>query len=121
MWLSFLSLYHIILAQNFVVNGKLQNCHGNVSYVSVPRRGQSFKTGNEDVTALKDALENLNTRKSTSRWILTGVLSQNNSEKSELKPNLSSKLFRERSSGSIRSRINVSKIHDNIVNVIRHS
>ena len=42
---------------------------------------------NEDVRAQKDALENLNTRKSTSRRILTGILSKN----SELKPNLSSK------------------------------
>ena len=39
---------------------------------------------NEDVRAQKDALENLNTRKSTSRRIVTGILSKN----SELKPNL---------------------------------
>ena len=57
---------------------------------------------NEDVRAQKDALENLNTRKSTSRKIPTGILSKN----SELKPNLSSKSSREcRSSRSIRSRI----------------
>ena len=56
----------------------------------------------------KDALENLNTRKSTLRRILTGVLSKN----SELKPNLSSKRLREWSSRSIRSRINISKIQD---------
>ena len=43
---------------------------------------------NEDVRALKEALENLNTLKSTSR-ILTGILSQY-SENSELKPNLNS-------------------------------
>ena len=55
-----------------------------------------------------DALENLNTQKSTSRRILTGILSKN----SELKPNLSSKHLREWSSRSIRSRINVSKIQD---------
>ena len=42
---------------------------------------------NEDVRAQKDALENLNTQKSTSRRILTGILSKN----SEPKPNLSSK------------------------------
>ena len=36
---------------------------------------------NEDVRALKDSLESLNTRKSTSRRILTGILS-NNSENS---------------------------------------
>ena len=37
---------------------------------------------------VKDALENLNTRKSSSRRILTGILSKN-SENSKLKPNLS--------------------------------
>jgi len=31
---------------------------------------------NKDVRAQKDALENLNTRKSTSRRILTGILSK---------------------------------------------
>ena len=46
---------------------------------------------NEDVRAEKDASENLNTRKSTSRRILTGILSKN----SELKPNLRSKRSRE--------------------------
>lgn len=40
---------------------------------------------NEDVRAAKDALENLKTRKSTSKWILTDVLSKN-SETYELKP-----------------------------------
>ena len=44
---------------------------------------------NEDVRAQKDALENLNTQKSTSRRILTGILSEN-FENSELKPNLRS-------------------------------
>ena len=39
---------------------------------------------NEDVRAQKDALEKLNTQKSTSRRILTGILLKN----SELKPNL---------------------------------
>ena len=39
---------------------------------------------------VKDALQNLNTRKSTSRRILTGILSKN-SENSNSKPNLSSK------------------------------
>jgi len=42
---------------------------------------------NEDVRAQKDALENLNTRKSTSSRVLTGILS-NNFENSELKPKL---------------------------------
>ena len=44
---------------------------------------------NEDVMAQKDALENLNTQKSTSRRILTGILSEN-FENSKLKPNLRS-------------------------------
>ena len=52
---------------------------------------------NEDVKALKDALENLNTPKSSLRRILTGVLLKN-SENSELKPTLGSKLMREWSS-----------------------
>ena len=56
----------------------------------------------------KKTQENLNTGQSTSRKILTGILSK----KSELKPNLSSKPSREWSSRSIRSRVNVSKIQD---------
>ena len=58
---------------------KLQNCHGNLAYVSVLRWQQS-----EDIRALKDDLENLNTQKSTSRRILSGMLLKN-SENSELK------------------------------------
>ena len=54
---------------------------------------------NDDVRALKHALENLNTWKSTFRRIPTGTLSRH-SENSELKPNLSSKLFRAWSSPS---------------------
>ena len=53
---------------------------------------------NEDARAQKDALKNLNTRKSTSRRILTGILLKN----FELKPNLSSKRSREGSSRSMR-------------------
>ena len=45
--------------------------------------------GNELLKCSEKALENLNTRKSTSRRILTGILSRN-FENSELKPNLSS-------------------------------
>ena len=45
--------------------------------------------GNEVLKCSEKALENLNTRKSTSRRILTGILSRN-FENSELKPNLSS-------------------------------
>ena len=66
---------------------------------------------NEDVTVLKDALENLNTLKSTSRRILTGILLKN-SENSEFKPNLSSECLREWSSRLIGSRIKTSKILD---------
>ena len=40
---------------------------------------------NEDVRTLKDALENLNTRKSTSRRIRSGF-NKKNSENSELNP-----------------------------------
>ena len=40
---------------------------------------------NEDIKALKDASENLNTQKSTSRTILSGILSKN-FENSKLKP-----------------------------------
>ena len=72
--------------QLFIISHvKLQNCHDNLLYVSVPRWWQSFKNvRNEDFRALKDALENLNTRKSTSRAILSGILSQK-SETHELK------------------------------------
>ena len=52
---------------------------------------------NEDVKALKDAFENLNTPKHSLRMILTGILLKN-SENSELKPTLGSKLMREWSS-----------------------
>ena len=73
---------------------KLQNCHGNIPYTSAPRWRQSFKIlyKNEDIRAFKDALENLDTRKSTPRKILTGILLKN-SENSEVKPNLSCKLL----------------------------
>ena len=46
--------------------------------------------GNEVLKCSEKALENLNTRKSTSRRILTGILSRN-FKNSELKPNLRSK------------------------------
>ena len=38
-------------------------------------RTSQFQDGDEDVRALKDALENLNPRKSTPRKIPTGILS----------------------------------------------
>ena len=47
----------------------------NVRCVSVPRWCQSVM--NEDVGAVKDSLENLNTQKSTSRRTLTGILLKN--------------------------------------------
>ena len=55
---------------------------------------------NEGVTALKDALENLNTRKSTSRRILAGtcILSKNSETCDLLIQNLCAKLFSARSS-----------------------
>ena len=55
--------------QLFIISHvKLQNCHDNLRYVSIPRWWQSFKNvRNEDVR---------NTRKSTSRAILSGTLSQ---------------------------------------------
>ena len=56
---------------------------------------KKFKNG--DVRALKDALEKLNTRKTTSRRILTSILLRH-SENSALKPHLSSKLLRAYSS-----------------------
>ena len=49
---------------------------------------------NEDARTLKDALENLNTGKSTSGRVLTGILPKN----SELEPNLSCKVLRSWSS-----------------------
>ena len=54
---------------------------------------------NEDVRAFKDALENLNTQKITSRRILTGILFKN-SENSELLDRRD------------KTPINMSKIHD---------
>ena len=59
-----------------------------------------LKCMNEGVTALKDALENLNTRKSTSRGILAGtrILSKNSETCDLLIQNLCAKLFSARSS-----------------------
>ena len=45
---------------------------------------------NEDIRALKDALENLNTHRST--WMLSGIFSKN-SENYELKPKFKLKTF----------------------------
>ena len=59
---------------------RLQYYHGNLLYVSVLRWQQIFfflNVMNEDVRALKDALENLNSQMSTSRRILSGILLKN--------------------------------------------
>ena len=63
---------------------KIQNCYGNVLCVSVPRWRQGY-VRNEDVRALKDTLENLNTWKSTQRRTLMGIL-RKSSGNHELKP-----------------------------------
>ena len=78
-------------------------------YVSVPRWQQSFlkNVTNEDVKALKDALENLNTQMSTSRSILSGIFSKN-SENYELKPKF--KLYKVFSMWSSRLIINLIKM-----------
>ena len=50
---------------------KLQNCHGNISYISISAKMASrFKTVIlEEVTELKEAAENINARKSTMNWV----------------------------------------------------
>ena len=58
--------------------------------------------------ALKDALENLNTGNSTSRRILTGILSKN----SELEAKFISEVFSARSSRSMINLINLSQTND---------
>ena len=57
-------------------------------YFSVPRCGQV----NGDNRALKDALKNLNTQKSTSRSIPTGILSKNSKKMANLAQKLCHKL-----------------------------
>ena len=65
---------------------KLQNCRGNLPYITVPRWRRSFKMLWIKMSqALKDALENLNTWKSTSRRIQTGILSKNSQLKAKFK------------------------------------
>ena len=58
---------------------RLQYYHGNLLYISVPRWQQSFfkNVMNEAVRALKYALEKLNSQMSTSRRILSGIMSKN--------------------------------------------
>ena len=65
---------------------KLQNCRGNLPYITVPRWRRSLKMLWIKMSqALKDALENLNTWKSTSRRIQTDILSKNSQLKAEFK------------------------------------
>ena len=65
--------YSLILARNFSVNFtkrllKLQNCNGNV-YLSVKMASRFKDVTDEEITVLKDAAENVNTRKSTINWV----------------------------------------------------
>ena len=56
---------------NFIIlHVKSQNCHGYVSYISVPRWHPGLKMLRmKEVTALKDPAENLNTRKGAIKWV----------------------------------------------------
>ena len=47
---------------------KLQNCHGNV-YLSAKMASRFKDVTDEEITVLKDAAENVNTRKSTINWV----------------------------------------------------
>ena len=84
--ISWVTNYSLILARNFRVNVKLQNCYGNVSYISVARWRPGLKMLRiiKEVKALKDAAENLHTRKSTiscvrvfENWCDENVLEKN--------------------------------------------
>ena len=87
------------MARNFSINLYFHMWNGNLAYVSVKRWRRSFKMLWMKMSrALKDALENLNTRKSTS------ILN--------LRQNLRSKVFSARSSQSIINVINLSKTND---------
>ena len=57
--------------QFIISHVKLPNCHGNSSCISISAKMASrFKTVTlEEVTELKDAAENINTRKSTMNWV----------------------------------------------------
>ena len=69
-----------------ILHVKLQNCRDNLPYNTVPRWRQSFKMLWIKMSqALKDALENLNTWKSTSRRIQTDILSKNSQLKAKFK------------------------------------
>ena len=69
--------YSIFLVQNFGINLQFHTWNNyRVLYVSMPRWRQSFKMLwlHEDVRALKDTQETLNTQKSTSRRIPSGTV-----------------------------------------------
>ena len=69
-----------------ILHVKLQNCRDNLPYNTVPRWRRSFKMLWIKMSqALKDALENLNTWKSTSRRIQTDILSKNSQLKAKFK------------------------------------
>ena len=89
----------IMVLPILICNFKCENC----KIAMATFRTSQGQDGDEVYTihewrwqGIKRALENLNTRKSESRKILTGILSKN-SESSELKPNLGSKRLREKS------------------------
>ena len=84
----------------------MATCH----ILSVMMATKFLNVMNEDVRASKDALENLNTRKSTSRRILRGMLSKNSVNLSQISAlNVWENGVHDR---SIRSSINKLKILD---------
>ena len=76
--------YSLILVQNFSVNLQFHMWGYNITMatfcMSQCQDGSKvvfLNVMNEDVRALKDALENLNSQVSTSRRILSGILLKN--------------------------------------------
>ena len=77
--------YSLILVQNFSVNLQFHMWGFNITMaifcMSQWQDGSKvfffLDVMNEDVRALKDALENLNSQMSTSRMILSGILLKN--------------------------------------------
>ena len=81
--ISWVTNYSIILARNFSVNcnficeiKKIAMATFCTSQCQDGDEVLTWNAVNEDVRAQKDALQNLNTQKSTSRRILTGILSK---------------------------------------------
>ena len=97
--ISWVMYYSLILAQNV---SDISNFTCEITKLpwqppvrlSAKMMTESKNFMNEDARTLKDALENLNTGKSTSGRVLTGILPKN----SELEPNLSCKVLRSWSS-----------------------